>query len=86
MLALAQDVETIRAVMEQVEDFSSQLQSETAVSSRGIELKNAIKKLLTNPAVEQSLNNLEVQGSPVWGLSTQEREMIMLAREKRNEC
>ena len=86
MLALAQDVETIRAVMEQVEDFSSQLQSETAVSSKGIELKNAIKKLLTNPAVEQSLNNLEVQGSPVWGLSTQEREMIMLAREKRNEC
>jgi hypothetical protein len=29
---------------------------------------------------------LEVQGSPVWGLSSEERELIIHAREKVNEC
>lgn len=87
MLALAHDVKMIRTVMDQVETIEAELESlEDSLSVKAIELKNSLKKTLTDPQFEQSLNNLEISGSPVWGLSTDEREMIMLAREKRNEC
>jgi hypothetical protein len=47
--------------------------------------KNSIKKLITSKDVVESLNSLEIQGSPVWGLSTEEREMIVYLRDKMNE-
>jgi hypothetical protein len=59
--------------------------SSKKVTSKTMELKNAIKKLMTAPDVIESLNRLEVQGQPTWGLSTKERELIMAAREKINE-
>jgi hypothetical protein len=87
MLALAKDVETVEQVMEQVEALEQELESQfDPLSTKAIELKNSLKKTLTNGVFEQALDNLEIQGSPVWGLSTAEREMIMSAREKRNEC
>jgi hypothetical protein len=87
MLALAKDVETVEQVMEQVDALGQELEALVdPLSAKAMELKNAIKKTLTNGVFEQALDNLEIQGSPVWGLSTAEREMIMLAREKRNEC
>jgi hypothetical protein len=55
------------------------------VTTRTIELKNSIKKLITSKDVVESLNSLEIQGSPVWGLSTEEREMIVYLRDKMNE-
>ena len=86
MLALAQDVDRIRSTMEELETFERLLEGEDPVSNKSIEIKNSIKKLMAAPEVLESLNNLEINGEPVWGLSTSEREMIMLAREKIAEC
>ena len=58
----------------------------SSVSGRSIEIKASIKKLMTSHEVLESLNRLEIQGKPVWGLSSDERELVMLAREKVNEC
>jgi hypothetical protein len=89
MLALAHDVEKITRVMQEVETLESALRAEetgTTPTAKTMELKNAIKKIMTAPDVLEALNNLEINGEPVWGLSTDERELIMLAREKVNEC
>jgi hypothetical protein len=88
MLALAHDVEKITRVMQEVETLESALRSEdiTKPTAKTMELKNSIKKIMTAPDVLEALNNLEINGEPVWGLSTDERELIMLAREKVNEC
>ena len=55
-------------------------------TAKQVELKNSIKQLLTAPDFMECLNNLEVQGEPVGGLSSEEGEMVMLAREKVNKC
>lgn len=86
LLALAQDVEKILHTMDELDQLESLLRSESdAVSSKSIELKAAIKKLMTSAEVLDALNRLEVEGAPVWGLSSEEREMIIFAREKMNE-
>ena len=88
MLALAADVQKITQVMDELEKLESLLRAEDpgSVTGKSMELKNAIKKLMTAPEVLESLNRLEIQGSPVWGLSSEEREMIIAAREKVNAC
>ena len=88
LLALAADVELIARVMEEIdvlEETLRETQSAGNVTSQTMEIKNAIKKRLTAADVIESLNRLEVQGQPTWGLSTKERELIMAAREKMNE-
>jgi hypothetical protein len=86
-LALAADVEKITQVMEEMDALEESLREQdgSVTSKTTMELKNAIKKRLTAPDVIESLNRLEVQGQPTWGLSTKERELIMSAREKINE-
>ena len=102
MLAMAHDVQTVRMTMQEVELLESLLRNEEEsnasknsnnnsdngglVSSKSMEIKNSIKKLMTSTDFLESLNNLEVQGEPAWGLSCEEREMIILAREKVNAC
>jgi glutamine amidotransferase PdxT len=88
MMALAADVQTIQQVMSELEVFENVLRNEdeSHVSSKSIEVKASIKKLMTDSQVLESLNRLELEGQPVWGLSTEEREMIMLARETVNDC
>jgi hypothetical protein len=87
MLALAADVQKITAVMKELDTLEGLLECETdATAGRSIELKAGIKKLMTHPEVLESLNRLEIQGEPVWGLSSEERELIITAREKVNEC
>ena len=88
LLAYAADVEKISAVMDELYALESELreQGEDSVTSKSLELKSSIKKLMTAPEVSEALDRLEIQGEPVWGLSTDEREMIVLAREKMNEC
>ena len=87
MLAMAADVETISAVMKELETLEGLLEQEgDAASARSIEIKAGIKKSLTQPEILQSLERLEVQGQPVWGLSSEEREMVVRAREKVNAC
>mmetsp|Transcript_7785 Transcript_7785/g.15090 ORF Transcript_7785/g.15090 Transcript_7785/m.15090 type:complete len:157 (-) Transcript_7785:125-595(-) len=88
VLAFAADVEMISAVMDELYALESELREQGAdsVSKKSLELKSSIKKLMTAPEVSEALDRLEIQGEPVWGLSTDEREMIVLAREKMNEC
>ena len=89
---MAGDVETIGQTMDEVERLESLLRNEeeeqqsTSVTSKSIEIKSSIKKLLTAKEFAEALNRLEVEGAPVWGLSTDEREMIVLAREKMTNC
>lgn len=87
MLALAADVQKITAVMGEVETLESLLESENKaskgeVTGKSIEIKASIKKLVTSPEFMESLNRLEIQGEPVWGLSSEERELIIDARAK----
>lgn len=98
MLAVAQDVQTVRLTMQELDLLESLLRNEEEsnasknstsdgkVSSKSMEIKNSIKKLMTSTDFLESLNNLEVQGEPAWGLNCEEREMIILAREKVNAC
>ena len=93
MLALAADVTNITNTMKEVETLEQLLHDETTttnnsgeISGRTIEIKSKIKKACTNPEFMESLNRLELNGEPIWGLSGDEREMIMNARTKVNEC
>jgi hypothetical protein len=91
MLAMASDVQKIVRTMEELETLEHFLQREETenpgkVSGKSIEIKNSIKKLMTNPEVLDTLNRLEWKGSPVWGLSMAERALVESAREKVNEC
>jgi hypothetical protein len=91
VLAMAADVQRIQTTVTELDDLENLLRSEEednksdTVTSKTIELKNSIKKLITSKDVVESLNSLEIQGSPVWGLSTEEREMIVYLRDKMNE-
>ena len=87
MLALAGDVEKLHSVMNELDNLESLLRSEEEsdpLSSKAMELKASIKKLMTDPQFVDCLDRLEIEGQPVWGLSSGEREMIMLARDKAN--
>ena len=85
MLALAADVQNIQTVMSELETLESLLRSEKdQLSSKAMEVKASIKKLMTDPHFVDCLDRLEIEGSPVWGLSSEEREMIIMAREKIN--
>lgn len=96
MLALAHDVQSIRTTMQELEKLESLLRGEEAdstsngsahaPSSKRMEIKNSIKKLMTAPTFIESLNNVQVQGKPAWGLSREEHELILTARNKVNEC
>ena len=87
LLAMAADVEKLKATMEELDKLESELYDEgDDVTNKSIELKASIKKLMTSSDVTEALDRLEVQGSPVWGLSAAEREMIIAAKQKMNEC
>ena len=87
LLAMAADVETLKSTMEELYKLESDLYEEgDDVTNKSIELKASIKKLMTSPDVTEALDRLEVQDEPVWGLSAAEREMIIVAKQKMNEC
>ena len=97
VLAYAADVEKISTVMDELYALENELRDQQEQSSsnnsdgggitnKSIELKASIKRLMTGQDVREALERLEVQGEPVWGLSAAEREMIVYAREKMNEC
>lgn len=90
VLALAADVQLMQSTAVELQTLESLLLSETesskgAVTTKSMELKNSIKKLITGPELNEALNNLEIQGEPVWGLSTEEREMIGYLRDQMNQ-
>lgn len=91
MLAVAADVQNVTFVMEELETLEQILQREETenpgqVSGKSIEIKNSIKKLMTNSDFQDTLNRLTLNGSPIWGLSMSERALVETAREKVNEC
>lgn len=87
VLAMAADVQKIVTVMKEYETLQGLLQRETdPTTGRSIEIKSSIKKLMTHPEVLSALDRLETEGGPVWGLSSEERDMIMEAKEKVKEC
>eukprot|EP00543_Licmophora_paradoxa_P013800 CAMPEP_0202473964 /NCGR_PEP_ID=MMETSP1360-20130828/92128_1 /ASSEMBLY_ACC=CAM_ASM_000848 /TAXON_ID=515479 /ORGANISM="Licmophora paradoxa, Strain CCMP2313" /LENGTH=196 /DNA_ID=CAMNT_0049101053 /DNA_START=362 /DNA_END=954 /DNA_ORIENTATION=- len=88
LLALAADVEKVQNTMTELERLENLLLNEDSeeISGKVIELRQCIKKLMTSSDFLDSLGRLEVQGEPVWGLSGEEREMIVTAREKVNDC
>jgi hypothetical protein len=91
MLALAADVKKVTTLMKEVETLETLLQDEVkrmgnVPSVKYIEIKSKIKKLCTQTEFLECLNRLVVKGEPVWGLSSDERELIIDARRKVNEC
>ena len=56
------------------------------VSGKTLEISSKIKKIMTSVDVMETLKRLEVEGEPVWGLSSEERELVHDARQKVNEC
>mmetsp|Transcript_15175 Transcript_15175/g.18261 ORF Transcript_15175/g.18261 Transcript_15175/m.18261 type:complete len:174 (-) Transcript_15175:64-585(-) len=95
LLAVATDVQNVEHVMTEVDRLGSILEIEEAehtdekhpVSGKSIEIKSAIKHLMTSHDFMESLNRLECSdGEPIWGLSVEERELVMEARSKVNGC
>ncbi|KAL3797535.1 hypothetical protein HJC23_009899 [Cyclotella cryptica] len=91
MVALATDVENLTLVMEEVYKLEEMLEEEKAkadggVSGKALEISSKIKKIMTSVDVMECLKRLEVEGEPVWGLSSEERELVYDARQKVNEC
>ena len=91
MCALAADVTNITNTMKEVENLELILHEieesgtdEGGTSGKTVGVKNKIKKACTNPEFIDSLNRLWLGGEPVWGLSGDEREMIVSARSKVN--
>ena len=77
--------------MEEVYNLEQVLEEEKAkadggVSGKTLEYSAKIKKIMTSVDVMETLKRLEVEGEPVWGLSSDERELVHDARRKVNEC
>ena len=90
-LALATDVENLTMLMEEICHLEEMLEDEKAktddgLSGKTLEISSRIKKIMTSTDVMERLKRLEVEGEPVWGLSSEERELVHDARRKVNEC
>eukprot|EP01083_Nonionella_stella_P044684 120262_1 len=81
MVALAADVENLALVMEEVSKLDAMLEeekekSDSSVTGKSLEISSKIKKVMTSVDVMDCLNRLEVEGEPVWGLSSKERDLV----------
>ena len=91
MLALATDVEHIKMILDEIETLEhllhkDQEEHDNQVTNRSVELRGLIKHLVTNKEFSDCLDRLEQEGKPIWGLSSEEHDLISLAREKINQC
>ena len=91
MVALGADVENLTLVMEELAKLEDVLEeekesTESSVTGKSLEISSKIKKIMTSVDVMDCLNRLEVEGEPVWGLSSEERDLVHAARQKVNEC
>ena len=90
MVALAADVENLTLVMQEIYKLEEVLEEEkegnSGVTGKSLEISSKIKKIMTSSDVMDCLNRLEVEGEPVWGLSSEERDLVHAARQKVNEC
>lgn len=82
-LAGVADIKELSQIMANVDMLENELSSlGNAVNARSIEIKARIKRTISNPQVLELLKRLEINGSPVWGLSAKERDLVRLARMK----
>lgn len=90
MMALAADVENLTLVMQEIYKLQEALEEEkegnSSVTGKSLEISSKIKKIMTSSDVMECLKRLEVEGEPVWGLSSEERNLVHEARQKVNEC
>jgi hypothetical protein len=91
MLALATDVDHIKMVMDELELLEHLLHKDQEehndqVTNRSVELRGSINHLVTNKDFVECLDRLEYQGKPIWGLSSEEHDLILRARGKINQC
>ena len=76
LLALTSDIDQIKTVLDECMSLE-----ETNMSKE--ELTTSIKNLVTKKEFVDSLDRLQTaDGQPVWGLSSNEHDLIMLARDK----
>lgn len=86
-VAHASDVSELSRVIHDIEQTEGLILAEgDAVTNKVIELKATLKKIVTRPAVTEIMAKLEYKGEPVWGLSTDERELVTYMRQKVNEA
>ncbi|KAG5175425.1 hypothetical protein JKP88DRAFT_228811 [Tribonema minus] len=85
-VASQEDIERLKAVMEDVMGMESELAKANSLNARTIEIKGNLKKTLSSPAMMELLNRLEIQSEPVWGLTQKERDLVRSARRKVNTC
>jgi hypothetical protein len=82
-MARQTDIIDLVQIMNEVENLESELRNlGNVVNTRSIEIKARMKKTVSNPRVRELLNRLEIKGEPVWGLSSKERDLVRLARDK----
>lgn len=90
VLAISTDIEVISLVMDEIEKLEDELRIEQeaneGVTDKAIELRAKMKHLVTSEEFMSSLENLEISGAPVWGLSSSEHDLVVVAREKVNTC
>ena len=78
----------ISKVMEEVKELRVKLQMEVdsqvdhrrLTSSKIHEIKTTIKNMCKHPDITKTLNRLELNGEPIWGLSTKERDFVVTCR------
>lgn len=90
MLAISTDVETIQLIMEEIQKMEDllredQIENDNEVTDRSVEIRGKMKSLVSQQLLE-SLERLEIEGGPKWGLTSEEHDLVMLAREKVNTC
>ncbi len=91
MIALATDVEHVKMILDEVELLEHLLHKDqeehgNQVTNRSVELRGLMKHLITNKEFCDCLDRLETEGKSVWGLSSDEHDLISLARDKINQC
>lgn len=76
-IANQSDLTELARIVADVEVLENELRSlGTSVTSRSIEIKARIKKMISNPRVKDILNRLEIKGQPVWGLSSKGLQLL----------
>jgi hypothetical protein len=59
--------------------------NENEVTDRSVEIRGKMKRMISQELLE-SLKRLEIDGGPKWGLTSEEHDLVVLAREKVNTC
>lgn len=87
VLAISSDVQAVQQFLEELEQLEDLLREEEQesggkVTGRSEELRSKRKHLVSNRKILECLDRLQIEGAPVWGLSSEEHDMVVMARER----